>query len=118
MRPIVAALILAIAGCGQSPSVPTEYRAALTTVCDAIDSYEMALSLEGSGSIIDHAFAAEAARKAAGEAFERWAALDVPAVPVVRGPVEEFRSTDFDLINRPADLQRQCRALDGLLGLP
>jgi hypothetical protein len=117
MKRFLVTLLVALAACTQ-PDVPAEYRAALSRVCDGIDDYGMALSLEGSGSIVEQAIEAERSRKAAGEAFAVWVALDVPDVPAVRGPVEAFRAADFDLIGRPAELLSQCRAVEALLGQP
>jgi len=91
----------------------------LTAVCNAIDAYGQSLSLNGSGSIIEKAVRAEAARKTAGDAFNAWAALSVPDVPAgLRAQIEQYRSTQFDLVSRPAELQSDCRALEGALLKP
>jgi hypothetical protein len=115
----LARLALAIGvatSCTPSPVVPDSYRVGLTAVCDAIDQYEASLSLGGSGSIIEGAVKAEAARAAAGGAFKAWVALPVPGVTAaLRAQVEEFRMTPCDLINRPADIQADCRALEAAL---
>jgi hypothetical protein len=109
-------MLVALMSCGPSRVVPAEYRAGLTVVCDAIDAYGQNLSLTGSGSIVEQAIASEAARQAAGDAFESWVALSVPSVPAaLRTQIEQYRATTFDLINRPAELQSDCRSLEAAL---
>jgi hypothetical protein len=120
MRRLGSLLVTGIAttalACSPTPAVPVEYRTALTRVCDAIDAYGESLSLSGSGSIIEQALVAETARKLAGDAFKAWSDLSVPNVPrALRTQVEHYRSAEFDLIHRPADLQAECRALEAAL---
>jgi hypothetical protein len=118
VKAFLGILIVLGSACSQSTTVPAEYRAALKTVCDGIDAYRMAASLQGSGPIVGQTLEMEDARMLAATAFKDWVNLEVPDIGVVREPVEAFRAVDFDLTQRSPELLTKCRSLEALLGLP